>query len=260
MSVCKVFYFTTELGQKPVETKALLLYSIAMISGATLKFSRLIPFLLLFQLNAFAQTSQDAPGQEALRNYRTGRDLESRGRMSDAEYYYNEAVRICNNEISRNVAGQDTYATLVFTLQRQKKYADVISWGERGLRLFPDEYRIMETMGEAYFYLNNHDLSLRFMQRYLNFMPQGERASVAYFFIGEIYRFKNKFLHADIAYSTAVRLEPNVALWWYRLGSVREAAEDYNEAIDAYGRALRLSPYYPEATEAYARCRKKSPI
>jgi tetratricopeptide (TPR) repeat protein len=225
-----------------------------------LSFTCLIPALLLIQLNAFPQNNQDTPGQEALRNYRTGRDLESRNRMNEAEYYYNEAVKICNNEISRNIASQDTYTTLVWTLQRQRKYADVISWGERGLRLFADEYRILEIMGEAYFYLDNHELSMRFMQRYLNYMPRGERASVAYFFIGEIFRYRSKFFHADIAYSTAVRLEPNVALWWYRLGTVREAAEDYVQAIAAYGNALRLNTYYPEATEAYARCRRKSPI
>ena len=223
-------------------------------------FSFLLPVLLLIRVNVFAQ----APGgivtetQRALQSYRTGRDLESRSRMSEAENYYNEAVRICNSEISRNTANRDTYTTLAWTLQRQKKYADVISWGEHGLRLFADEYRIVETMGEAYFYLNNYDLSLRFMQRYINAEPQGERTSVAYFFIGEVYRYRNRFRHADIAYSAAVRLEPNVALWWYRLGMVREAVGDYSQAVDAYGRAIRISPYYPEATEGYARSRMRS--
>jgi len=221
-------------------------------------FVYLIPVLLLMQLNAFAQNNQEAAGQAALRNYRAGRDMESRGRMSEAENYYNEAVRISNNEISGNTAGRDTYTALTWTLQRQRKYADVIIWGERGLRLYADEYRIVETMGEAYFYLDNHDQSLRFMQRYINSMPQGDRASVAYFFIGEIYRYKSKFHHADIAYSTAVRLEPNIALWWYRLGTVREAAGDYSQAVDAYGRALRLTPNYPEATQGYARSRMKT--
>jgi len=215
-------------------------------------FGHIIPVLLLIQLNVFAQNNQNA-----LWNYHTGRDLESRNRISEANSYYNEALRICNEEISRNTANRDTYTAFTWTLQRQRKYAEVITWGERGLRLFADEYRIMETMGEAYFYLDNHDLSLRFMQRYINSVPQGERSSVAYFFSGEIYRYKNKFLHADIAYSAAVRQEPNNALWWYRLGMVREAAGDYSFAIDAYGRALRINTYYPEATEGYARSRMR---
>ena len=234
----------------PVEGNASLLYSILM-QKMDISFLHLIPLLLLVQIQVFAQDNQDP-----LWNYRTGRDLESRSRMGEAQNYYNEAIRISNNAISRNTANRDTYTALIWTLHRQRKYADVITWGERGLRLYADEYRIMETMGEAYFYLDNYDLSLRYLQRFTNSVPRGERTPVAYFFIGEIHRYRNQFLHADIAYSTAVRLEPNVALWWYRLGTVREAAGDHPQAVTAYGQALRITPYYPEASEGFARSRR----
>ena len=214
----------------------------------------ILPGILPGNLPRFALFAQN--NRDALWNYRTGRDLESRNRMSEAAYYYTEAARICNDEISRNAATRDTYTALTWTLQRQQRYQDVITWGERGLRLYADEYRIVETMGEAYFYLNNLDESLRFMQRYTNSAPQGERISVAYFFIGEIYRYKGLFLHADIAYSTAVRLEPYAALWWYRLGSVREALRDFSQATDAYERAVRLNPNYQEALAGLERTRR----
>ena len=212
----------------------------------------LVLILMLLRVPLLAQNNADA-----IRNYRSGRDFESRGRMAEANNFYDEAVRICIDEISRNIADRDTYTALTWTLQRQRKYADVITWGERGLRLFSDEYRIVETMGEAYFYLDDHERSLRFMQRYANSAPQGERASVAYFFIGEIYRLNRLFHHADIAYSIAVRLEPGAALWWYRLGSVREAAGDFSPAIDAYERAVRLNPDYREANDGLARSRRQ---
>jgi tetratricopeptide (TPR) repeat protein len=195
----------------------------------------------------------------ALGNYNIGRDLEARDRLGEAEPYYNEAVRICNDEIARNAASRDSYAVLVWTLQRQKKYADVITWGERGLRLYADEYRIVETMGEAYFYLDDYDNSLRLMQRYVNSLPQGERTSVAYFFIGEIYRLRRKYRLADIAMSTAVRLEPGIALWWYRLGTVRESAGDSVPAVAAYEQALSLNPGYQEALAGLNRLRFPGP-
>jgi tetratricopeptide (TPR) repeat protein len=179
--------------------------------------------------------------------------------MPEAAPYYAEAVRICNDEISRNLATRDSYAVLVWTLQRQKKYADVIIWGERGLRLYADEYRIVETMGEAYFYLDDYENSLRLMQRYVNTLPQGERASVAYFFIGEIYRLQRKYRHADIAMTMAVRLEPGVALWWYRLGTVRESAGDSVPAIAAYEQALRFNPNYQQARDGLNRLRPPGP-
>jgi len=207
-------------------------------------------FLLLIS-PAYSQNNMDV-----ISLYRTGRDLESRNRMSEANYYYNEAVRICVDDISRNAANRDTYTALTWALQRQKRYQDVITWGERGLRLYSDEYRIIETMGEAYFYLDNWNESMRYMQRFANSVPQGERTSVAYFFIGEMYRYRGLYYHADIAYSTAVRLEPNVALWWYRLGSVREAVGDLAQAATAFERALRINPDYQEAENGLARTRR----
>jgi tetratricopeptide (TPR) repeat protein len=204
----------------------------------------------------FSQTGQNAARPDALRSYRIGRDLESRDRMDEANQYYNEAVRICMEEISQNSANMDSYTVLTWTLQRQRKYAEVITWGERGLRINANDYRIVETMGEAYFYLDRYDDSLRSMQRYVNSVPQGERTSVAYFFIGEIFRYQKKYHRADIAYTTAVRLEPNSALWWYRLGSVRESAGELSPAIEAYQRALRLNPNYREATEGLTRSQR----
>jgi tetratricopeptide (TPR) repeat protein len=222
---------------------------------------RLLFFLL--GISAFSQTPGSGPADtgagnatlSAAQNYHTGRDLEARNRLAEAEAYYNEAIRICQYEVSQNIATGETYAVITWALQRQRKYADVITWGERGLRLFPNEYRIVETMGEAYFYLDDYDRSLSFMQRYANARPQGERISVAYFFIGEIFRIRQQFLHADIAYTTAVQLEPGLALWWYRLATVRESLGDTSPAIEAYERALRLNPNYQEASAGLARTR-----
>jgi tetratricopeptide (TPR) repeat protein len=108
-------------------------------------------------------------------------------------------------------------------------------------------------MGEAYFYLDDYARSLSYMQRYANAVPQGDRVSVAYFFVGEIYRLTQKYHHADIAYTTALRFEPNAALWWYRLGTVREEIGDRMPAIDAYQQALRLNPNYREARSGLTR-------
>ena len=209
---------------------------------------------------AAAQTP-DSPAVsrfDALENFRTGRDLEARGRTDEAERYYAEAVRICQEEIARNAANMDAYTVLTWTLQRQRKYGEVVSWGQRALQVQSD-YRIIETMGEAYFYLGNYTESLRAMQRYANALPQGDKASTAYFFIGEIFRIQNKFFLADIAYTTAVRLEPGSALWWYRLGTVRESAGDAAPAAEAYERALRINANYQEAREGLERVRPANP-
>ncbi|MDR0448045.1 MAG: tetratricopeptide repeat protein [Treponema sp.] len=207
------------------------------------------------------QPSQTNPptGQrraDALQNYRIGRDLESRNRFEEANIYYNEAVRICMEELNRNSSNMDSYAVLTWTLLRQRRYAEVINWGDRALRINANDYRIIETMGEAYFFLNNYEHSLIMMQRYAAYMPRGDRASTVFFFMGEIYRNQRKYLHADIAYTTAVTLEGNVFLWWLRLGMVREAAGEYASAIEAYERSLILNPNNRETTDALERTRR----
>jgi len=215
--------------------------------------------ILLSSFSAFAQSPGGTESQSvsAMENYRLGRDLESMNRMNEANTHYNEAVRQCLDEVSGNAASRVTYTVLTWTLQRQRRYNEVVTWGERALRLFPDEYRIMETMGEAFFYLEDYTRSLSYMQRYTNALPQGDRVSVAYFFSGEIYRITQKYRHADIAYTTALRFEPNLALWWYRLGSVREEIGEKNSAIDAYQQALRINPNYNEARNGIARLQEQ---
>ena len=173
--------------------------------------------------------------------------------MDTANVHYNEAIRQCNDEITRNAATANTYTVLTWALRRQNRFEEVIERGEQGLGQFPNELRIVQTMGEAYFYLNDFNRSLAYMQRYLFTIPEGERSSIAFFFIGEIYRVTEKFHHADIAYTTAVHLQPYSALWWFRLASVREAVGDRNPAIDAYQQALRLNPTYTEARAGLVR-------
>ena len=222
-------------------------------------FAALVIGFLLPCFGIFAQTpdanSMGAVG--AMQNYRLGRDLESRNRMGEATAYYNEAIRICQDEVARNAATGETYTVITWALRRQNRHADVITWGERGLRQYAGEYRIVETMGEAYFYMGDYNRSLLFMQRYANAVPQGERTPVAYFFIGEIFRLTERFRHADIAYTTALRLDPGSALWWFRLATVRESAGDTGPAMEAYQRALNLNPNYREATEGLARLRTR---
>ncbi|MDR0400258.1 MAG: tetratricopeptide repeat protein [Treponema sp.] len=227
------------------------------MKNLSLRFFAVCAILVLQEGLSYAQT----PGAAltAVQNYRIGRDLEADGRQEEADRYYNEAVRQCLDQVSRNTANRDTYAAITWSLQRQKKYRDVVSWGNRGLQIFADDYRIVETMGEAYFYLDDYDRSLEYMQRYTNAVPQGERTSVAYFFIAEIYRLRNQYFHADIAYTAALRLSPEVVLWWYRLALVRESAGDYINAIPAYQRVLRLDPNHREAQAGLNRVQARGP-
>ena len=113
---------------------------------------RLLSISLLLCLTNIFVSAQEKP--DALKSYRIGRDLEVQGRMSDANTRYEEAVQICKQEIAQNATNMDSYTVLTWALLRQKKYTEVIEWAQKGLKVNPGDYRVIETMGEAYFYLN----------------------------------------------------------------------------------------------------------
>ena len=214
-----------------------------------------VPVLFLAAAAVFSQTPAAAGALNALQNYNAGRNLEAQGLMSEANVHYQEAIRITQDEISRNAATANTYTVMTWAMRRQNRHADVLLWGERGLALHASEFSLIETMGQSLFFMGDHGRSLSYMRRYVNSVPEGGRAPVAYFFKGEIYRMRQQFHNADIAYTTAVHLQPGLPLWWFRLGSVREAVGDFPHAIEAYERAIGLNPNHLEANAGLIRSR-----
>ncbi len=195
----------------------------------------------------YAQNKKDA-----LKYYRNGRNLDSNGRVDDARKMYAQAIDICRTELQKNARNLDSYTVYTWSLLRLHRYRDTVDMCNKALKIAPDS-RIIETLGEAYFYLNDYKQSLRYMERYISMMPLGERVSVAYFYVGDIYRLTKKYQKADIAYSAAVYLNPGNSLWWYRLGLAREHAGQKKDAVTAYKKAVALRKNYPDAAEGIKR-------
>lgn len=207
----------------------------------------------LVQENAQRAVQPSPVKLDALELYREGRDLESAQRYADAQKKYQKSAEVCREEIKENSRNIESYVVLGWSLIRLEQYSEAIKISNTALAISPKENRITETLAEAYFYLDNYTESLKLFEQYVNALPNGDRASTAYFFIGDIYRLKGKYEHADIAYSIAVRKSPGIALWWYRLGMVREMAGKKEEAKIAYGKALEYRPIYQEASDALRR-------
>jgi len=204
---------------------------------------------LICLLAAQAQEKEDA-----LKVYRYGRDLEAAGRVADAKATYSRAIEVCRKDLEANPKNMDAYSIIGWSLLRMGNYQEAVDASLEAMKVIPD-YRVIETLGEGYFYLENYRESLKYMERYIDGAPRGERISTAYFFVGEIYRMSKKYNHADIAYTTACHLEPAISLWWFRLGTVRESLGDKKGAFAAYQSALKLRPDYKDASEGVARTR-----
>jgi tetratricopeptide (TPR) repeat protein len=210
-------------------------------------------FSMIFAcVSLVALAAQDKP--DALKLYRNGRDLEATGRSDDAKAAYNQAIEVCKTELGDNPKNMDAYSIYGWSLVRLQRYGEAVGVCQEALKVAPDP-RVVETLGEAYFYIAEYKEALKNMEKYVDAAPKGERASTAYFFVGEVYRLNKQFNKAEMAYSSAVNLEPGISLWWYRLGAVRETIGDKTRATEAYQRALKLRPDYKEANEGLNRVR-----
>ena len=197
-----------------------------------------ILFIILIFIICFPVFSQ-AARPDALQMYREGR--------------FEDAVRICLNELEVMPRNLDSYVVLGWSLVSLGRYQEAVNYGNAALRVSRFDTRVIQNMGEAYFYLGNNQEALRFFEEYLSLVELGARVATTYYYMGEIFIRLRDFPRADISLTTAVQLFPNNARWWARLGYAREMAEDFRFALEAYNRALTLSPAQTEALNGRSR-------
>jgi tetratricopeptide (TPR) repeat protein len=207
-----------------------------------------------------AQEAAPASRADALLLYRQGRDFETAGKAAEAQVKFTESVAICDQELALDPKRIEAYVVKAWSLFRLDRHQDVIATGQTALKIQFDA-RAVEVMGESYYHLGQMDNALKNLQRYVDAVGEnGDRYSTAYFYMGEAYLRLKKLNHADIAYSTAVKKEPNMPRWWYRLGWTCEQLQEYKRASDAYAKALALNPAYQEALDAQARVKPKTDL
>ena len=150
----------------------------------------------------------------------------------------------------------DAYVALSWSLVALKKYGDAEAWAIKGYALRKDP-RLAQAIGEASYYLGKNDEALKMLREYIASYPEGQRAGLSFYLCGELYLRSAQYMHADIAFSTAVTHSPANPLWWTRLGWARENAKKYLQALSAYESALALSPSFVDALEGRKRIRDR---
>jgi tetratricopeptide (TPR) repeat protein len=197
--------------------------------------------LLALLVPAFAVRAQNRP-PDALVEYRAGN--------------FERAVWICREEIAANTRNLESHVVMCWSLVRLGRYDEALRFARAGQTLSPSDVRIIEILGEIYYFYGQNNEALQYFQDYANLAPEGQRIDMVYYYIGEIYIRTGKYRHADIALSTAVHWMPGNAAWWVRLAYARENAGDLAEALTAYERALSLDSRIPDAGRGLDRVRQ----
>ena len=189
-----------------------------------------------------------AQRQDALELYRQG--------------LYAEAVEVSLRELEEldpeeSRRRMDSYTVLGWSLIRLGEYQQALSSARQARGEVRYDIRIIEIEGEALYYLGRNTEALAIFEEYvsLNESTLGDRFHLVYYFMGEIFLRLAEYHHADIAFSTALHHNPQVARWWARLGYAREQIPDVEGAESAYTTALDLQPSLEDARIGLERVR-----
>lgn len=195
-------------------------------------------FFLFFSL-VYAQVKQDA-----LVLYHNGK--------------YKESIQVCEEELKENSNRVESYVVMCWSLVKNKQYAEAEQRATEGLVISPYDLRLIESLGEAKYFLGKNQSAMEQFQKYVaNASESASRLGTAYYYMGEIFIKQARYQHADIALSSAVKKEPLLDSWWVRLGYAREMAGNYKEAAVAYDEALKLNSSSYEATRGRERISAK---
>jgi tetratricopeptide (TPR) repeat protein len=188
---------------------------------------------------SFAQNSGSSlPGQELLK-------LNAAGKFEEVRTKAIARIQEVKDDI-------DAYVGLSWSLVALRRYPEAETWARRGYAIKADP-RLAQAIGEASYYLGKNENALRMLQEYIASYPEGLRAGLSYYLCGELYIRLAKYMHADIAFSAALRYNPSNPIWWTRMGWARESAKRYLQALSAYEQALSLNPNLADAVEGRKR-------
>jgi tetratricopeptide (TPR) repeat protein len=169
---------------------------------------------------------------------------------------FERAVEICRIEIAEDSRNIESYVVICWSLISLGRYSEAMTYAQTGRNISRYDPRIIEILGEIHFYEGRNAEALQFFQEYVNLAPSGQRIDRVYYLLGEIYIRLGRFMHADIALTTAVHWVPGNADWWTRLAYARENAGDLSEAAVAYNQALSLNSQLVDARRGIDRVRQ----
>ena len=178
----------------------------------------------------------DRIGDVAYKAYsRLGVMCIERKQFEDAEKYLKEAVAIRPGDALNRY-------NLGIAYLRQNKTAEALEELKKSEETGEADAAVLEGIGDAYFTLKNYDKSLDVYNR---LRKNNERNVRILSRIGEIYYEKGELDGAYEAYRSITAIEPateNARVAYLNMGNILDDQQRFDEAIEAYQRALAISP------------------
>lgn len=157
------------------------------------------------------------------------------------EKRYDEGIQIGKQEVASNPMNVDSFVVLCWNLLGAKRYVEAENYAIQGRKIDSNNLKLIEALAEARYFQGKYDSALEFFQLYVSTAAKtASDYGWAYYYMGDIYLRLTKYEHADIAFTSAVNVDPKKHTWWFKCGYAREMAGSYKTALAAYEKSISL--------------------
>nr|WP_199911323.1 tetratricopeptide repeat protein [Candidatus Borreliella tachyglossi] len=200
--------------------------------------SKILLILPLYSILLEAQEKEDS-----LLLYREGR--------------FQEAINNTQDEIKQNPNNLDARTIFVWSLIAIGDYKRAEIEAIKGLEIKKYDIRIVQALGEAYFFQGQYKNALKYFQEYIGLDSNGARIAKVYNLIADSFYRLERYNEADFAYENALRFLPNNQNLLLKLAKARINAKNKVLAKESLTRFLILDPNHSEAKKLLEQIEKK---
>ncbi|WP_409977320.1 tetratricopeptide repeat protein [Borrelia sp. RT1S] len=186
--------------------------------------------LLIFSYSGFlvAQNREDS-----LLLYREGR--------------FQEAIINTQEELNRNPTNLDARVILVWSLIGAGEYKRAELESVKGLAIKRYDSRIIQALGESYFFQKQYKNALKYFQEYIGLDPNGARIMKVYNLMADSFYKLERYNESDFSYESALRFLPNNQNLLLKLSKARISSKNKILARKTLTTLLTLNPNHLEA-------------
>ncbi|UER67700.1 CDC27 family protein [Borrelia sp. BU AG58] len=160
---------------------------------------------------------------------------------------FKEAIINTQEELNRNPNNLDARVILIWSLIGAGEYKNAELESMKGLTIKRYDSRVIQALGESYFFQKQYKNALKYFQEYIGLDPNGARIMKVYNLMADCFYKLERYNEADFAYENALRFLPNNQNLLLKLARARINAKNKVLARKALTTLLGLNPNHLEA-------------
>ncbi|WKC58087.1 tetratricopeptide repeat protein [Borrelia sp. P9F1] len=160
---------------------------------------------------------------------------------------FQEAIVNTQEELSRNPTNLDARVILIWSLIGTGKYKRAELESMQGLTIKRYDSRIIQALGESYFFQKQYKNALKYFQEYIGLDPNGARIAKVYTLMADSFYKLERYNESDFAYENALRFLPNNQNLLLKLAKARVSSKNKILAKKTLTTLLDLNPSHLEA-------------